>query len=317
MRRKTMLTIGLLGIAAMFSGCAGGGSGKGISDEPMRLAQESGEAGLMSGDFVTAAARFEEALNRASLLDNGLAVARYRYQLAVCRMAQGQVAEAELLLKRARQEALVAGDAGLAARADGSAARLALDQGKIDESERLARGALDRLVADAPVRLAADLRLVLAEAALRRNEAKRAREELSAAVKTWGKTGPDPVFKALVEGIQGRLLRLDGDAAGAARIFDRESGYWRGAKRFTDLAACLERSARAWKDAGDASGAAQRMYRAARIRAALGQTAKSRTLADEAEQWASAAGIPDLSELARDLEEDSMKKAAAGPEAGK
>jgi ATP/maltotriose-dependent transcriptional regulator MalT len=316
MKRRMMLAIGMLAIAGLSSGCVGGGKGQGVVDEPMRLAQESGENGLRVGDFEWAAERFEEALKRAALFDNGAAVARYRYQLAVCRLGQGRTAEAEPLLKKARQEALVAGDAALAARADTAAARLVLEQGMLDESEGMARVALKRLGEETPIRLLADIRLLLAEIALRRNDAELARKELAAAVKVWGGSGKDPIFKALVEGIQGRLLRLDGDWAGAARTFDKESGLWQAANRFSEHASSLERASQACFESGDHAGAAHRLYRAARIRTALGQDVKARLLAVQAGKWATAAGVLELSELCHDLACPS-DPAAVKPEAVK
>ncbi|MFO7536275.1 MAG: tetratricopeptide repeat protein [Kiritimatiellia bacterium] len=314
--KRVMLAIGMMAMAGVFSGCVGGGKGRGVVDEPMRLAQESGENGLRVGDFELAAERFEEALKRASLLDHGTAVARYRYQLAVCRLGQGRTAEAESLLKQARQEALVAGDVALAARADTAAARLVLEQDKLAESEGMARVALERLGDETPIRLLADIRLLLAEIALRRNDAELARKELAAAVKAWGGSDKTPIFNALVEGIQGRLLRLDGDWAGAARTFDRESGRWQAANRFTEHAFSLERAGQAWFKSGDMAGAAHRLYRAARIRTALGQGETARVLAGQAEKWANDAGMPELSELCHDLASPS-DPAAVKPEAVK
>jgi tetratricopeptide (TPR) repeat protein len=273
----------------------------------MRLAQESAQAAFGEGAYEEAATGFSNAIKRAFIRDDGRAVARFRYQLAACRIAQGRMAEGKLLLSAAREEALVAGDGLTAARAETAAARVALEQGDLTESQRLARLALGRPEARASVRLSADIRLVLAEGAVRGGDPQQATAELTEANRMWGRIPVDPVFQAVSERVRGQVLLLAGDAQGAGKAFDKESNNWQQCRRFAENATSLERAARTWHKAGDVPGAAARMYRAARIRSGLGHFDKARLLAGLAAEWAGTAALPDLQSRALALAKETEK----------
>ncbi len=309
MKRIERVACWIMVVSALaVTGCARGGRGpQAVVDEPMRLVQESAQAAYGAGAYEEAAAGFSDAITRASLRDDGRAVARYRYQLAACRIAQGRRSEGRTLLDAAREEALVAGDGLTAARAETAAARLALERGDQADSQRLARLALARPEAQASARLSADIRLVLAEGAVRRGDAVQAKAELTEAVRGWGRSPPDRSFEAVVERVRGQLSLLNGEAQAAGTAFDKESALWQQGCRFVENADSLERSALAWQKVGDGPGSANRMYRAARIRAGLGHTDKARLLAGLAAEWAEKANLPDLRARALALVSESGK----------
>jgi tetratricopeptide (TPR) repeat protein len=275
----------------------------------MRLAQESAQAAFGDGAYEEAALGFSNAMQRAFIRDDGRAVARFRYQLAACRIAQGRMAEGKSLLNAAREEALVAGDGLVAARAETAAARLALEQGDLTESQRMARLALGRPEAKASVRLSADIHLVLAEGAVRGGDPLKATAELTEANRMWGRTPVDPVFQAVSERIRGQVLLLAGDAQGAGAAFDKESVHWQQCRRFAENADSLERAALTWHTAGDSPGAAARIYRAARVRLGLGHLDKAHLLAGLAAEWAETAALPDLKSRALALAKETEKPA--------
>jgi hypothetical protein len=278
-------------------------------DEPMRLDQESAQAAFSSGAYEEAATRFTEAIHRAFLRDDGRAVARYRYQLAACRIAQGRLVEGKRLMDSARVEALVAGDGLTAARAETAAARLALEQGNLEESQKLARLALSRPEARSSVRLAADIRLILAEGAVRGGDSIQAKAELAEVGRIWGRMPVDPAIQATSERVRGQIFVLTGNAKEAGKAFDNEGASWQEARRFADHAASLERAALAWQKAGDDYAAATRMYRSARIRTGLGQAEKAHLLAGIAAEWAEKAELIDLQECCKALMHETGKPA--------
>ncbi len=261
-----------------------------LEDEPLKLAREAGEAAFSQGDYDTAAGLFAEALNRASIRDDGRAAARCRYQLAACRIAQGRLAEAPGLLEAARDEALLAGDEGAAARAETALARVKLETGIGEAAAHLAAQALRRPGVDKNGRLAADLHLILAEAALKRGDKARAAEALQEAAKRMGRKQADPFLAAVYARLRGRML-LDEAPGKAGAVFDEESAAWQRARRPGESAAALEQAGHAYGKAGLNAVAADRMYRAARIRCGLKQVEQAIEAADLAAEWAKAAGL--------------------------
>jgi hypothetical protein len=155
--------------------------------------------------------------------------------------------------------------------------------------------------------LSADIHLVWAEGAVRGGDPLKAKAELTEANRMWGQIPVDPVFQAVSERVRGQMLLLAGDAQGAGEAFDKESVHWQQCRRFAENAASLERAALTWHQAGDAPGAAARMYRAARVRLGLEHFDKAHLLAGLAAEWAGSAALPDLKSRALALAKETEK----------
>lgn len=293
--KKSVFKIGGIMMAALCAaGCFRSAKPAIPADEPMRLARESAETAFNRGDYEAAVRLFGEALNRAALRDDTRATALFRYNLAACKMAQGRREESLALLEASRTESLLAGDALGAARAETAEARLALLQGNSGEAQRLARQALERAAARRDARLSADIRLVMAEAALKDGNAAQAKAELAESLRCLDAKSRGPAFRAMAARIQGLIALKEGDAAAAGRAFDDESAQWQTASRFAESADALEQAGLACEKAGNRPAAANRVYRSARIRAALGQSEKANASALRAAGWAEGPSMAEL-----------------------
>lgn len=109
-------------------------------DPEIKTQAEAAQAAFQRGEVARADALYVKALARARRVDDREEIARNAYNLALCRMIEGQLGEARNLLTQAR---LLANERGLMAvrilLAESEAARLA---GAGPESEQLARQAL-------------------------------------------------------------------------------------------------------------------------------------------------------------------------------
>ena len=306
--RATNLILAALAALAL-AGCTSKPEARPM-DEPMRIARDSAAAYYADGRFAAAEVEYERALARAYVLDNGQAAARYRYQIAVCKLGLGKLDEARASFSAASREAVKEGAFLLAAQAETAEARVALEQGKAAEAKSLAAQALKRPRTANPLdepdfRLRADAHLVLAEAAAT-DDGKRARAELAEARKEWGKTQPEPVFEAVAARVEGLILAGEpGKTQDAAKAFEREGEQWQAARRYRERASALERAAiqtETLPKEGPIKAAALYL-KAARIRYGLGQREEARKLAAQAARLAEQGGRGDLVELARLLQE--------------
>ena len=92
------------------------------------------------------------------------------------------------------------------------------------------------------------------------------------------------------ERLRARLLTAGGEIIAAAEALDQEAALRRERSEYDLMAGALEQAGLAWAEAGELPRAADRLYRAARVQQAQGQSLAALTLLRSAEEAAAAAG---------------------------
>jgi len=238
-----------------------------VWDAELARLNNSARAAYNREALETAATLYEQALTRARALDTALAIGNAAYNLAICRLAQGENEKASHLLREAEIE-LIRAQAGLADVLLVKA-KLAQLQGRHDDARRL----IQRLLSDPASAPAASHRveaaLVRGQLACDDGETARARAELDEATRQ-GAALSEPVLQAAGENLAGRINLLEKKPAEAAGHFDRESVLYQEARQPRELAAALRRAGEAWREASQPGLAAERFFRAARCSFAQG-----------------------------------------------
>ncbi len=257
--RMGALAAGLAAVLAM--GVAGGGCG---TTEPARLdpvawqLAGNGRSAYERGAYAQAARFYEQALQRARSADDGPEIARNAYNLAACQLRLGQPAAARVLLREALAEfGRARMDSQPAFLLDAKAAQAA---GSPDAAMAALDAAYQACKTDVQRREVLQLR---GEWAADREDGEAARAALEASRRFAGRDESD-ALRAADRRLAGRVARLDDRPGDAARLFDEAAAAWQRARLTADLAASLALAGEAWQAAGDAAGAADRHYRAAR-----------------------------------------------------
>jgi len=250
-------------------------------------------AGLafQQGQHDRAADLYRRALVRARAADRADEIGDAAYNLAVCMTCLGDYDRARRYLAEARYE-LRETRQGLAdVRLLG--AKIARAEGKRGEALQLAQE-----VKSDPQSQSSDSHVVMAcliqgAIAADQGDAVAAREGWEDA-KRRGRNVSSPVVLAAVAELGGRVLSLEQEPAGGARLFDRQSSLLRESRDYRKMADALARAARAYREAGELGVAADRFFRAARSCYAQGRMDTARALLAEARASARAAGDSEL-----------------------
>ena len=228
----------------------------------------SGHAAFERGDIGRAAELYENAWTRAQVMDRPVAIAASAYNLALCRIALGDLYEGRALLQTSQHASQQAGR-------DDSDARIAeAEVTRRMGDSKTAWDLTDSLLAVLEGRRARSQRVQLhtvrALIALEEDDVSTAQEEWEQAENDLRRDTPARLQARAAE-VQGRIRQARGELLNAAGAFDRETELYRNAGRFPDMARAMIRAADAYHSAGQDVDAVNRYYRAARHFAAEDQ----------------------------------------------
>ena len=239
----------------------------------------SGHGAFQRGDISRAAELYENALVRAQIMDRPEAIGSSAYNLALCRIALGDLKEGRDLLRKARVELRRAGESGL----DTLLAEAEVTR-RLGEAEAAWTLTDEAVVALEGIRARHEriqvhsLRALLA---LDRDDVENATDELALAERQVRRDTPFRLQARLAE-VRGRLHWAGDDPVLAAQEFDQEAMHYRNEGRFQDMARAMTRAAAAYDKADDQGLAADRFYRSARHYAAAGDPVEALKLVERA-----------------------------------
>ncbi len=269
---RTTLRITVL-LGAILSGCST--PPPPVAEAPA-LAQieqlnDTGLAAMQRGQIDTAADQFKAALTRARAVDNARAIAAAAYNLAACRLMQGQAESAIVLLIEAQNELRRAGqNAGDVLLLRAQASRAA---GDAAGARSAAQGVLDDAATNTPAR-ARQAHLLLGLLASDTGNADTAEQELRAS-RTVAAPAESPGVIARDAELEGHIARLRKQPAAAANAFERQAGALRSGGLEHDLPRALANAAEQRASVGDTPAAREQWYLAARSLLAQGKTRES------------------------------------------
>ena len=290
-RRYGWLTAVLLGAA----GCATHRVQGPVVDTEIRDLAGSAQAAYQRGDIGRAAQLYARALERARRLDDTRETAGNAYNLALCRMAGGQTAEARALLAQAR--GLLPAQGAETARTWLADAEAAGREANPDAARRFAQRALD-VGADREGR--AQARLVLAALAGNALDWADAARLLAAARKDLKGTSA-PALQARADGLAAVLAVANSDRVGVAAALERQAGWLREAGDYQAMAEALLGAGLDYRTAGQPQKAYPCLLRAAASLKAAGASARAETAAAAALAVARELSNPDWAAAAEAL----------------
>jgi tetratricopeptide (TPR) repeat protein len=266
-----------LGAAVLAAGCAGPKAPQ-FTDADWVSHSTTGRGAYERGDYRRAAEAYARAQQRARALDEADALAIAAASRAVCLLADGQAGEALAAVQEALADARVSGARQAELQVAGARAQVAL--GHPGEAMALADAAL-KLNPSARVR--AQALLAQGAVSLAQGQSAAAAKVLEAGMsaKDWGRL---PVtIRAERAALLGRVAAAEGRAPEAVAGHDEAAGLWKRAGRLPDMAQALAEAGRQAQAAGDAAGAGDRLFRAARSLEAQGLEEEAQDILREAE----------------------------------
>ncbi|MDP8237245.1 MAG: tetratricopeptide repeat protein [Candidatus Erginobacter occultus] len=261
---QAVIPAGLLFLAA----CASSRPARPVDPELSSLSR-SGRAAFERGDYKLAARLYRMARQRAWLIDDPAEIGTVSYNLAAACLELGETAPAAELLREARRAF---------ARGPGVPPDLLILQGRVallrdrpaEAGEVIAEG-LAGGEKDLEPEIRLQFRLLQARTKLAANDPETARNILEDLQKPVRKLEND-LLQAEYASLSGELLFLQKDFTRAARLFDRAAELLFAAGRYRGMTRARERAGSAYWEAGESCPAGERFYRAARSRAARGET---------------------------------------------
>lgn len=279
--------------------------GKLLGDALITQTSAAARLAYERGEFSLAQPLYRRALTRARAINDAALAADAAYNLAVSEIALGNYAVAEQLLSDAgydAQRAASATDDILLLRA-----KVAYLLKRLPQALTLASA-----VADATVALSLRLQAMLLRGQIycERGEVASARSELQRINGLGAKGDAElaPAIRADRAKLEGTIARLEGNMATAARLFDTEAEWLRGAHRYRDMGYALARAADSYLAAAQPNLAADRYYLAARSLDARGERADTQTFLAASIGAAEKAGNQNSRERAQSLLDEISRR---------
>lgn len=238
----------------------------------------SGHAAFQRGDIARAAELYENAWIRAQVMDRPALLAASAYNLALCRIALGDLDEGLNLLRSAYAEMARMGDPGV----DALIAKAEVLR-RLSRSDEAWQVSATLLAQSAPRTLRLQNHSLRALMALDANDGETARAELEQARRQVRRQTPLRLQARLAEA-EGRFAVYNQDLQAAADAFDRAALLYRDEGRFADMARALAEAAALHARLSDRAAAVDRYFRAARHHAAAEEPVLGLRLLDAALQ---------------------------------
>ena len=243
------------------AGCTSPPSPKPHVDAKLDLYNTTARLEFADGRPAEAADAYTLALDRADVLDDPAASTTAAYSLAIARAAAYDYSGALAALDIAAYDAR---------RANIDPTDLLLVRARVEllhDDPRASSDAADQVLAEprskpTPLRQAQS-HVIKGLCACRENDATVAKSELDAATALVGSTD-SPSMHAMLAGLSGEIHLLAKDNVAASVDFDRQAELSRQAADYRTMCIALAKAGRAYGNAGNASFAADRLYRAAR-----------------------------------------------------
>jgi tetratricopeptide (TPR) repeat protein len=271
------------------------------ADAEWARAMKAGRTAFELGNLDLAARFYGAALSRGRTMDSASAIADAAYNLAACRLAQGEHESARALLKEAKAEMSRSHD-----EPDDVLLVEAQVMWLLGEPEQ-AISLTEKLLGSAQTKskegLQAQARLLRGKIACAKGDKERAIAELQSAEKIGGEES-SPAVNAGRSELAGCISLLQGNTARAAQQFDREANSLREAGQYRKMADALNRAGDAYHRESLEGEAADRWFRAARTIFTLGDSPQARDLATKALGAAEEVKDKNLMERTRSLLEE-------------
>jgi len=261
--RKALIALTVL----MLAGCASSRTAT-VPPKDKELSQASNIARAAFEDGATARAidLYRKALNRAYAMDDATEIGNAAYNLALCHTLVGQLDRASAAMIEAR--AAFERSGSIPADVLLLEATIAQRQGNLEQALSLADQALS---ASPDENDRFQVALLKGTVACRQDDPASARTALIEADQHHVANGP---LLAARERLAGDIFLLERNSAEAAAAFDRAAALFQKAKHYRDMAFTLQRAGEAYREAGDAQRAEDRLSRAKRSLAAQGEKAE-------------------------------------------
>jgi len=235
-------------------------------DKELSRTSNLARAAYEEGATAKAIDLYRKTLNRASAMDDATEIGNAAYNLALCHIILEQLDQASASLAEAKtafkQSGSIPADVLLLE------ATVAQRQGKLEQALSLADQVLSALP-DENHRF--QVVLLKGTIACVQDDPARARTSL-VEVDQYHVTNP-PLLAAR-ERLAGNIFLLERNPAEAATAFDRAAAWFQEAKHYRDMALALQCAGQAYREAGDAQHAEDRLFRAKRSLDAQGKKAE-------------------------------------------
>ncbi len=229
----------------------------------------------------------EEALATARAADETERVAKNAYNLAICRLAEGDREGAEVLNTEARIAYRSAGTS--AAGTYLLEAELSRLVREFDAAIALVQQALDILKKDADKETQVEAQILMATIYVDAGDSERAARAVALAKRLNRKLAL-PQYAAALAGLDARIALREGDARAAAAAFAEQAGKLREAGALESMVTALRQAGDVYCNLGQSASAAEFYYRAANSLLAQGETLRATELLALAIPAAEAAG---------------------------
>ncbi len=307
-------SIGLV-MCLLAAGCASPTPQESATDPELARVATTARLAFDGGSAEQAARLYARSLAMARAVDDSLEIGNNAYNLAACLIAIDRYGDAREYLSEARREFERAHrDPAPVILLDAKAARL---QGKADEALALADQVLATTKGETSDSYKVQVALLKAEVACDRSDAAAAKTAMAVADKTMASVS-DPALSAVAANVAARINLVENDPGKAAMQYDRETEFYRQARKYHDMALAMGRAGRAYLDAGILTPAEDRLYRAARTLFGQGDELGALKLIEPALNAADKAGDKDAAlratALFKEIKEsvESTAKAVAG-----
>jgi tetratricopeptide (TPR) repeat protein len=294
-----LFTIFFLSVSGGMYGCVDSQRGKIVKNDRIFAEASSAARDAFAQDRTAeAVSLYILALNRARAMDQSEAIGNAAYNLAACLLRLKQYDRARALLAEARHE-LVRRDLPLAdvLLLQARAACLAGDvQGASLFVHQVQTGSQSKPSSEHMAQAV----MLEGRMACDRQDWSRAADLLNQA-RDYPLLGADTLLQAQFASLAGRIALGEGDFKAAVKALERQAGLLRHAGRYRALSPVLAQAGEAYSVLNEHDLAADRLYRAARIAAAWGDTAAAEKFATAALHAGSKAGDSAIPRLAKAL----------------
>ena len=265
--------------------------GSGVDENLTRL-NNSARISYDNGRLEQAANLYRQALNRAYLSDDRMAIVDAQYNLAVCMLDLRSYDKALVWVHQAQNE-LVRGEESVTTDILLLEATILYRTGKLDDAWQITDQILlpSNQPAEAVESKTHFLRGLIADKRGDTNQLRKERNALN--------SFSDPGLKADLEELSGRLAMAENDWDAAIQAFDSSARRRREKLDYRKMAQALALAAGACDQAGKPSNASKRYFRAGRSAVRQGNNQDAIKWLERAEQLAGQAGDESLKQEAR------------------
>ena len=229
------------------------------------------------GDYSQAQTLYRRALTRAQAINDADLAADAAYNLAMSEIGLQHYEAADQLLRQSEYDAARASSDTIDIRL--LRAKVAYLRERLPEAIALAN---EVIASKAPQHLRLQAKILRGQIFCDTGDLPSAKSELQSIEElvASAKSELTPSVRADVEKLMGTIARLEGNMEVAARFFDAESELLRTARRYRDMGNAFARAAEAYLSAGRSALAADRFFLAARSLAGQGDLSAAKTFAE-------------------------------------